>query len=49
MSHPNEPTLKRLLEIRTELVSAHDKGFEYSRQKLAINSQIRRKEKEPTQ
>lgn len=50
MAHPNEPTLERLLEIRKELCdsnrTSHCSETFYQEKLLAINSQIRRKEKE---
>lgn len=46
MAHPSEPTLKRLKEIREDLIVSVNKPGDYTEKLLAINSQIRRREKE---
>lgn len=46
MSHPNEPSLATLLKIKKELSEC--KPLDYEIKMLALNSQIRRKEKDAT-
>lgn len=46
MAHPNEPSMEKLKEIRSKL-TFDDK--DYTAKALAIDAQIRRKEKESLQ
>jgi len=47
MSHPNEPSVERLHQIKDELCKSSNMPDPYFHNKLlAINSQIRRREKE---
>ena len=46
MSHPNEPSLKRLAKIKEELQAETPASDDYANKLLVINAQIRRKEKE---